>query len=107
MDSDSYDELFHSRSFYIGFLSTWCDILKQIAEKMESDTTKDKNKWLHDERDRRRVGHCYSKYEEWFLTKFKPRNTKNIFAIKARFYLAYIYKCVTQGRNAGAIPRPR
>ena len=106
MDSDSYDELFHSRSFYIGFLSTWCDILKQIAEKMESDTTKDKNKWLHDERDRRRVGHCYSKYEEWFLTKFKPRNTKNIFAIKARFYLAYIYKCVIEGSNAGAISIP-
>ena len=107
MDSASYDELFHSRSFYIGFLSTWCNILKQIAEKMENDKTLMKDTWLHDSIDRIRVEDCYSKYEDWFLTKFKPRNTKNIFAIKARFYLAYIYKCVTQGRNAGAIPRPR
>lgn len=107
MDLADYDKLFDPNANYIGFLSTWCDILKQIAEKMESDTTKDKNKWLHDERDRRRVGHCYSKYEEWFSKKFKPRNIKNIFAIKARFYLAYIYNCVTKGRDAGNIPRPR
>ena len=107
MDLADYDKLFAPSSNYIGFLSTWCNILKQIAEKMESDNTLMKDTWLNDRIDRRRVEHCYSKFEEWFLTKFKPRNTKNIFAIKARFYLAYIYKCVTQGRNAGAIPRPR
>ena len=107
MDLSDYEKLFAPSSNYIGFLSTWCNILKQIAEKMENDKTLMKDTWLHDRIDRRRVEHCYSKYEEWFLTKFKPRNTKNIFAIKARFYLAYIYKCVTQGRNAGAIPRPR
>ena len=64
---------------------------------MERDKTIYKNKWLSDENDRRRVGHCYSKYEEWFLTQFKPRNIKNIFVTKARFYLAYIYNCVTKG----------
>ena len=88
------------------------EVLKDVSWEIKNgerinNPTKDKNKWLHDERDRRRVGHCYSKFREWFSEKFKPGNTKNIFAIKARFYLAYIYNCVTKGHDAGNIPRPR
>ena len=89
MDSASYDELFHSRSFYIGFLSIWCDILKKIAEKMRTDGTSSHNHWLNNSRDRKRVKECYKLFKRWYdNSNVGPGTGKiNFYAKEASKYL--------------------
>ena len=98
MDVDSYTKLFEVGSHYIGFLSTWVDILKQIAEKMEKDKS-----WLKDENDRGRVKYCLKLFMNWYK-RFGTTNT-NGYVKRAKFYLTYIKECVEKGDQAGPIPK--
>jgi hypothetical protein len=92
MDIESYEDLFHIRSFYIGFLSTWCNILDQIAYIMRNDKTRLRNKWLHDQRDRNRVRDCFNLFNGWYnQSKYAPgKGIKQFYVTEALKHLTEI-----------------
>ena len=91
MDIESYDDLFHIRSFYIGFLSTWCNILGQIAYKMRTDKSRTHNQWLNDTRDRNRVRDCFDLFNRWYnQSKYAPGKGKK------QFYVSEALKHLTE-----------